>query len=502
MQTNPILQPHPKQIEFLSSDVRELFYGGSRGGGKSWILAYDAALHYRSKDRAGNVKVSIDYPDYTALLIRRKFVDIETNFKPICDSIYKLAGGRWKARERCYVFPSGAKIILAHLDTESDVDKYIGGNYSYLGIEEANQFPWEWLEKLYPSVRSTNKAITPFIRLTSNPGGIGHLWLKKRFFDVCMPKEAGKQYSQEFDVEYPIYKSGKIYKDDENNTRKFIPALVFDNPSLIENDPQYVRGLKAIRDPVLRAMWLLGSWDTQTGAFFDEWNPMFHIMSDRDFKLDKENCRIYRAIDYGSTNPFVCLFVQRYPDGRIVIFDEIYAAGIVPSNQAQMILDKSRRWKLKESDFDLTICDPSMRQKTHQYLNDFEGVFQIYLREGMENIHFGDNERVPGWQILREYLHVPDYDEENEEDGYPLLRICARCEHTIESFTTAVRSTKNVEDVDTRCDDHPIDAIRYLVKFIDKPFRKVKEVIRGWKKRLQDKAKNRHKLKGDMLWCQ
>ena len=495
------LAPHAgKQTEFLASDETEVFFGGSRGPGKSWALAYDSALKFRKKDENGRVWVSIDYPEYSALLIRRKFTDIQKNFKPICDSIFKKVGGVWKEKRSEYVFPSGAVIILAHLDNQSDVDKYIGGNYNYLGIEEANQFPFHWLEMLYQSVRTTNSELTPFIRLTSNPLGIGHLWLKKRFFDVCTPVQVGEKYSKEFDITYPVMQTGETYVDEEGSTRKFIPALVFDNPKIVENDPMYVRRLKSIKDPVLKAAWLLGSWESQSGAFFEEWNPLYHIIRNDDFTLDKDNCRIYRAIDYGTAAPFVCLFVQIYPDGRAVVFDEIYQAGLVPSVQAKMILARSKAWGLDESDFDLTICDPAMKQKNHEYLNDMVGVFQLYLNEGMQNIHFGDNERIPGWQILREYLHIPDYVEGDETSGLPLLRFTERCVHCTESFPNLVRNVKNLEDVDTLCDDHAPDSARYLFKFIDKPYLMDKKEETGWRERIK-KNRRSNQRSGELAWC-
>lgn len=263
-------QPHPKQIEFLSSEVDELFYGGSRGGGKSFCLAYDAAFKYRSGFGDG-VKISIDYPEYTALLIRRNYVDIEKNFKPICDSLYLPAGAVWKEKKQCYVFPSGAVIHLAHMGTKAEVDKYIGGNYHYLGIEEANQFPEEWVEMLKGSIRSTNLELRPYKRYTSNPGGIGHLWLKNYFIDKCPPKQDGMKYNEEYDTEYPNLTTGDIYYNDEGESRLFIPAFVFDNPSIIDNNPQYVKYLKSIKDPVLKKMWLLGDWDVMGGVYFDEW---------------------------------------------------------------------------------------------------------------------------------------------------------------------------------------------------------------------------------------
>jgi len=501
---NPIIIPHPKQIEFLSNIDNECFFGGARGGGKSAALAYDAAFKYRATID-GQIKVSVDYPEYRALLIRRKYVDIEMNFKPICDMLYKPYGGHWMAKAMCYIFPSGAKIHLAHCDTYGDVEKYIGGNFHYLGVEEANQFPENWIEKIKSSVRSTNPELTPFKRYTSNPGGVGHLWLKKYFYERCEPKNVGTLHSDLYNIDYPDLVSGDAYIDEFGNSRRFIPALVFDNPTLLDNDPSYVRNLMSIRDPVLRSMWLLGSWDVQTGAFFDEWSAFYHIVPAKTlkkFEEEKGQCRLYRAIDYGSSAPFVCLFVQIFPDGHAIVFDEIYQAGLTPSQQARMMLEKSKKWGISEDEFDLTICDPAMRARTHAYLNERVSVVQMYLDEGMTNIHFGDNDRIPGWQILREYLHIPDFDESSDEQrSMPFLQFTEMCEHCIESFPAAVRSQKNPEDVDTLCDDHALDSARYLFKFIDRPYIKKEQEKKGWRDRIRENSKRKPVLSGDLAWC-
>lgn len=450
----PIFIPHPKQEEMLQAYEDEVFAGGARGGGKSAAMAYDAAYKYRTTLPDGTIKVSVDYPEYRALLIRRNYVDLERNFKPICDVIYKPYNAVWKERERAYTFPSGAKIHLVHMENANAIDNYIGGNYHYLGVEEANQFPESWIEKLKSSVRSANPELKALKRYTSNPGGIGHLWLKKYFYDTCPPINEGTAHDDVYDVDYPILKTGNVYIDENGNSRKFIPALVFDNPSLYKNDPSYINNLKSIRDPTLKSMWLLGSWEAQTGAFFNEWSPLHHIISSDEFKLNKEANRIYRAIDYGVSNPFACVFLQVSPSGHITIFDEIYKTNLVPSEQAKEILRVSKMWGLSEEDFDLTICDPAMRAKTHEYLGQRASVVDIYMENGMKNIHFGNNDRVPGWQTFREYLHVPDYVEGDVMASRPYLVFTDTCIKCIETIPELIRSLKNPEDIDTLSDDH------------------------------------------------
>lgn len=195
--------PHPgKQTEFLKDTADWVFYGGARGGGKSLMLSWKAALtprrwHYEhnrkilSKAEVKELRkqgkkpelvierISIDYPDFIALLIRRTYPQLERNLKPECDKLYKLYDASWQERNKCYQFPSGAKVYLVHCQDRRALDNYIGGNYNFIGIDEANQFPESWVDELSTSVRTDNADLKPQICLTSNPGNVGHIWLKK-----------------------------------------------------------------------------------------------------------------------------------------------------------------------------------------------------------------------------------------------------------------------------------------------------------------------------------
>jgi hypothetical protein len=485
-------KPHAgKQTEFLASVADEVFFGGSRGGSKSYGLAYDTAFKYRVTDENGRVKVSIDYPDYTALLLRRKFVDIQMNFKPICDILFVPAGGKWKERDRCYNFPSGAKIILGHCDTYNDVEKYIGGNFQYLGIEEANQFPYFWFEQIRMSVRSTNPEIKAYTRLTSNPGGVGHLWLKKRYYDVCTPVDVGKLYNKKFDIYYPDIQTGVVHIDENNGTRMFIPALVFDNPSLLDNDPAYVNNLKSITDPVLRDMWLYGKWDVQVGSFFECWHVLHHVIDGDEwkehFKENRHLYRIYRAIDYGTSKPFVCLWLAVDKEGYVVVFDEIHRGNLSVSAQARLIIEKGKLWDLDEDDIFLTVVDPAMRSKTAEYEETPVSPIRIYEINGLRNFMYGNNKRIPGWAVMRDYLQIPDV-------GVPKLRFTDYCVASITTIPELVRDKTNMEDIDTQGDDHSADSCRYCLMQIYNAYQftsKPKED--GWRSKVKEKQEEHKK---------
>ena len=237
-------------------------------------------------------------------------------YKPMCDKMYLKAGAVWREKEQSYTFPSGAKIYLKHCDEAKEVDKYIGGNYTYLGVEEVNQFPEKWIRDIGGSVRSTNPELKPFKRYTTNPGGVGHLWLKRRFIDKCPPVEGKRVWNEVYDIDYTELLPGEPYRDEDGNYRWFIPSLVFDNPALINNDTQYVSFLKSL-DPLRKKMWLHGKWDEMSGVFFHEWNKSVHVVDEKDIVVDPCANRIYRCVDYGTTNPFACLFAQVDALGRI-----------------------------------------------------------------------------------------------------------------------------------------------------------------------------------------
>jgi len=448
-------KPFPKQEIFLSSEVDEVLFGGARGGGKTAALIIDAALkvrkwHYEGSDPFNLIpvvdKYSIDYPEYRAIIFRREFTDIYLNFQPEAEKIYSKLGAVWREKRQCFIFPSGAKIHLAYCDNPDTLKKYIGGNYHYLGIEEVNQFPMGWIRDLGASIRSTNPELKPYKRYTTNPGGVGHVWLRRFFIDVCPPVRGPLVMNETYHLEYHELYPGAPYTDEEGNTRQFIPSLVFDNPKLVDNDPSYVRYLNGL-DNTKREMWLLGNWDVMGGVFFEEFSKFHHVIQDRDFVLNTEVGRIYRLVDYGTAKPFVCLFMYVDPDGYCTIFDEIYETGLPPSEQAKRIRSVTSRWGLEEEDVYQTIVDPAMKIRAHEYMTTLHSTLDIYESQGIEHIALGNNDRVPGWAVVREFLKVPD-------EGRPYLVFCERCKNSIETIPSLVKSNKNPEDLNTDGDDH------------------------------------------------
>ena len=500
--------PHPgKQTEFLGCKSDWVFYGGARGGGKSFTLSWKAALtprrwHYEynrkiiSKTEADRLSaqgktptvkvdtISIDYPDYIALLVRRTYPQLERNLKPECDKLYKLYNANWQERNKCYQFPSGAKVYLVHCQDRRALDNYIGGNYNFIGIDEANQFPEEWVEELSTAVRTDNIELKPQICLTSNPGNIGHIWLKRKFVDNCPPVVKGTIKNTEFDVEYAKTYSGDEYVDEEGVSWKYIPATVFDNPSLLDNDPAYVRRLKKL-NPILRAMWLEGRWDVFAGTFFDNWNPMYHIIPQSDFQYRKQFKKgthaLYRFYDYGTKAPFVCLFAAIDRDQNMIVFDEIVETGLSASRQAKMVNKYTwNKYKLKPSDFEDDIADPAYWTKHSEKEGALYSPADFYGDEGIYLVR-GNNDRKAKAKIVYESFEVDD-------DGIPKIRFTDNCSYCQETIPNLPSAENDPEDIDTKSEDHAYDALAYgalrvLPSLVNEVNRK-----KGWRYKLLEKS--------------
>jgi len=507
--------PHPgKQTEFLQSTVSRILYGGARGGTKSFSLAWKAAfmprkwhwecggkVYERRKDipRGKNKyelvidKISIDYPDYIGILLRRTFPDIVKNLKIECDKLYDLYGAEWKERNHCYVFPSGARIFLNHCQDEKALRSFIGGNYHFMGIDEANQFvpPTDfsegWITKLETSLRTTNPELKPQLCLTSNPGDIGHKYLKETYIDKCPPKVGKQVYNREFEVWYTNKITGKPYVDEEGIERLFIPATVFDNPSILENDKEYVRKLKRL-NPTLRAMWLNGDWDIVIGMFFDMWDANTHVIPQSKFEdminFTEETHALYRFYDYGTKNPFVCLFASVDNDGNIVIFDEIVETGLSAKKQAELVNEYTlEKYKLTPDDFVEEISDPAYNTRGSEG-DDLVSPADRYEEQGISLI-FGNNDREAGSKLLYDALDIP-----SKKPYIPKLRFTDNCEYSISTFPAIQCDSINPEKYDTKGDDHAIDATRYgITRILEHLLPKIEKKKVGWRIRVANMAK-------------
>jgi predicted phage terminase large subunit-like protein len=232
-------RPTPKQQAFLLLQDTEVLFGGAAGGGKSDALLM-AALQYA------------DIPGYAALLLRRTYGDLKLPGALLDRAAEWLmpTRARWVASEMSWIFPGGGSITFGHLSRENDKYRYQSAEFQFVGFDELTQFTESQYTFLFSRLRRTTamQAVPLRMRAASNPGGIGHAWVKSRFI--------------------PDPETGELPVDAETGAvRRYIPARLEDNPYL--EHTTYLASLSKL-DPVTRAQYRAGDWEAhRVGGFFD-----------------------------------------------------------------------------------------------------------------------------------------------------------------------------------------------------------------------------------------
>lgn len=329
-QAVPTWRPTPRQSAFLASDAYEALYGGAAGGGKTDALVMGALRH-------------IDKPTYNAIIFRRTFPELEGQVIPKAREWYPLCGGRYNAVQHCWYFPSGARIHFGHLQHDADVHRYQGWEFAFVGFDELTHFTEHQYTYLLSRARSA-AGIPVRIRAATNPGGVGHEWVMKRWAPwldrrveyTGVRAEPGKK------LRYANGEDGEVFVDSGALSRVFVPATVQDNPHLIDNDPAYVERLRGL-DRVSRMRLLEGDWLTKpaAGAYYQR--GWFRFL---DARPTNAILRV-RRWDFASTENggdwTIGVLMALMPDRSVVVEDVVRVrqrpAGVEETLLATAILD-------------------------------------------------------------------------------------------------------------------------------------------------------------------
>lgn len=246
--------PTEKQTEFLLLRETEALYGGAAGGGKSDALLM-AALQY------------VEVPNYAAILFRRSYTDLALPGALMDRANQWLQGtdARWIDKNKTWVFPSGATLTFGYLENENDKYRYQSSEFQFIGFDELTQFTESQYLYLFSRRRRLKNSKIPIrMRAASNPGGIGHEWVKNRF--------------------NVLGKGGK----------KFVSALLDDNPYI--DQEEYEKSLNEL-DHITRAQLRYGNWEVNPDStlFQRDW---FEIIEDYP-----RNIRTVRWWDLAATEP-------------------------------------------------------------------------------------------------------------------------------------------------------------------------------------------------------
>lgn len=429
------------QSEFLSAWPQEVLYGGAAGGGKSYAMIADPMRYFENKYFQG-------------LLLRRTNDELRKLIRE-SQMLYPqfIKGANWSEKKSCWTFPSGAQMWMSYLDRDDDVTRYQGQDFCWIGIDELTQYPtsypWTYLSSRLRT--PTESGLPLFKRATTNPGGVGHGWVKRMFIDPAPP---GQPFPAQDENGQPL-----LIPDGDPNFpeemwgrpmfyRQFIPAKLVDNPYL---DWRYRANLMALpaaeRDRLLE-----GDWTVAEGAAFPEFKVGVHTC--KPFEIPRSWLR-FRSCDYGYSDTqatAVHWFAVDPIYGTLYVYRELYGFRMRGTELGQKILEAERGEVISYGVLDSSVwADRGQTGPTTA-----EVMNQMGLR-------WRKSDRTPGSRIaskhrLHELLKV---DPDTNKPGIIFFENCRQIIADLPSIPSAP-VTQGDDDIDRRyLYDHAYDSIRY-----------------------------------------
>lgn len=445
-----IWQPQPgPQTALLECPVFEVFYGGARGGGKTESSIGDWMQHS-----------NLYGEDAIGIFFRRKLVQLQEVIARTQQLFPKL-GAKWNEQKKTWTMANGARLKFAYLERDSDAEEYQGHSYTRVYVEELTNFPSPGpINKLRATLRS-GAGVPCGMRLTGNPGGPGHHWVKARYID---PDPRGYKLIKE-ECEFVL--------DGQRTTvsldRVFIPSKISDNTMLMRNDPTYILRLRQSGSEALVKAWLEGDWGIIDGAFFDCWSDQHVLTTEKWLWRIPNSAPRFRAFDWGSAKPFSCGWyvisdgTWGLPRDALVKFNEWYGSkapnvGLKMDAKlvAQGIVSRERAMGVRVQ---YGVADPACFMR-----NGGPSIAEMMMAEGC-SWRPADNKRIPGWEKMRSYLigrgGTMDYTTGKVLNSVPDLYFLDCCDDSIRTIPFLQHDENNSEDIDTEGEDHAGDETRY-----------------------------------------
>ena len=470
-----VWKPHERQEDFirLPDEFFEGFYGGAAGGGKSDVIVMLPIVREWYKN-----------PNWHGIVFRRTFPELEESLIMVSQKWFPYFGAKYNDQKHVWKFPSGATYRFSYLNQDEDARSHDTAQYHYIGFDELTHFTSFQYRYMISRIRKAEPGLPVMIRSASNPGNVGHGWVKSRFVN-------------------PWRMGYKPLRDTKSGTlRIFIPAKVTDNPHVMEHDPNYINRLRLLPLAEYKAK-AEGDWDAYMGQVFSEFRTQryedeppnaLHIIP--WFQVPFWWPKIL-SIDWGYSAHTSVHWGAISPDQRLILYREMLAQKKQIANWGADVQ------RLSQFDGNIMIAelDPSAWQNRGE-----EKLLWMQIQEALGGIlvRQADNDRIGGKMAIHEALrwearpqrYVPQegykhereewifrnigereareyremFEPEPPETNLPKCQILeGTCPALVEVIPQCVyakpsKDGKPAEDVAEFPGDDPYDDFRYIIK--------------------------------------
>jgi hypothetical protein len=427
-------QPFARQDQFHRSGAKYRLFGGAAGPGKTKALLWEA------------IGQANDHPGCDTLLLRRTYPELESSLlayfrRDVPRTLYRS----YNEAQHLVTWSNGSTTRFGYCRNENDVYQYQGAEFLFIGIDELTHFTlkqWQFLT-------SRNRCPVPksfaCMAGASNPGNIGHAWVKALWVDHAPP---------------PGYERPELYDALDYD---FIRAKLADNP-IYANDAAYHRALEALPEHLRRAF-LEGDWNVFAGQYFDVFEFGRHTVRAEALRLEPWWPR-WISIDWGFQHPSAVYWHCAIPqavtrarsqsenafhespvtshESRIVTYREFVQSGLSPRMLAQGIAERSGRERIS----DVFLSPDAFAHRTSE-ASIAEQLGEVLTASGLPRPAPADDDRIGGWQLMYQLL---------ESDSWLITENCTKLTDCIPQL---VRDNSRVEDIRKVDGDDPADAARY-----------------------------------------
>ena len=404
-----------KQQAFIDSQAFETLFGGAAGGGKSYGQLVDGLLY------------ALKYPKSKQIIFRSTFADLEKSLIRTSMNLFPLSIANYNDSKHTWKFKNGSIIDFGYIQYEKDVYQYQSAEYDVIRFDELTHFT----EFMYTYMISRCRGANPYpkgIKSSTNPGGVGHNWVKERFIDIGAPN---------------VIHTCKL-ETGETTTRIFIPSLVQDNKFMLTYDPDYIKRLDALPEKERKAL-KYGNWDIFDGQFFTEFDRNIHVIE--PFVIPKD-WYVYFVMDYG-LDKLAGYWIAVDYNNNAYVFREVYESNLLVSQARDKIKE------MTNEDVYMYLAPPDLWNRHKETGKSTADIFA----EGNVTLYKTNNDRIQGWLQMKEWLK-PYKDEQGCTTAK--LKIFNTCKNLIRCLPQVQHDAKRVGDIANEPHEltHSVDAIR------------------------------------------
>jgi len=419
-----------KQKLFIDAAESEVLFGGAAGGGKSYGQMVDALLF------------ALRYPGSKQLVLRRTFAELDKSLIRLSLALFPNSLYSFNSSSHTGKFINGSCIDFGYCATENDVYQYQSAEYDVIRFDELTHFTENQYVYLLSRVRGAN-GFPKQIKSSTNPGGIGHSWVKARFVDPAPPESR--------------------FIGEDGMSRIFLPSLLKDNSFLRKGDPGYEKRLLALPEKEKKAL-LYGDWNIFDGQYFSEFKRDLHVTA--PFEIPS-GWRKYRTIDYG-LDRLACLWIAVAPDGKCYVYRELCKSNLTISEAAREICNRT---PVGEEIY-ATLAPPDLFSRSQETGKTKAAIFSEF---GV-NFTKTSNDRECGWLAVKELLIGGE--------GRQSVRFFSNCTEIIKCLPAL--TVDKIRPTDCSTEPHEIthapDALRGFAIFYTRPAETKPNIKMQWTK--------------------